>query len=316
MMTPLHFEQLHQEEWSELEIAIGSVGTQTVAKSMSLPPAPGARVALLYRRACEHLALARARAYPAYIVDRLERITEDAHQLIYHRPEVGLGRLRRVLAYEFPASVRAHRRYVAVAAAVFVLPTLIVGVLVYARPELILSVVSAETAASFEDMYSPAARVDRARADRVNRLDHVRLLHPQQHRRLVPVLRRRAVRGSRHAVLPRLQRRVRGRARRLSRRARAVVDVLLLRRHAFGVRADRHRAVRRRRAAHRPLAARAGPAAPPARARARGPGHGRPALRRRRAAHRRGLRRGVLVLGALAAAGRQVCASPRSAGPR
>jgi len=157
MMTPLRFEQLHQDEWSELEIAIGSVGTQTTAKSMSLPPVPGARVALLYRRACEHLALARSRAYPAYIVDRLERVTEDAHQLIYHRPEVGLGRLRHVLAYEFPAAVRAHRRYVAVAAAVFVLPTLIVGALVYARPELILSVVNAETAASFEGMYSPDA---------------------------------------------------------------------------------------------------------------------------------------------------------------
>jgi len=115
MMTPLRFEQLHQDEWSELEIAIGSVGTQTISKSMSLPPTRGARVALLYRRACEHLALARARAYPAYIVDRLERITEDAHQLIYHRPEVGMGRLRRVLTSEFPASVRAHRRYVAVA---------------------------------------------------------------------------------------------------------------------------------------------------------------------------------------------------------
>ena len=108
MMTPLHFEQLHKEEWSELEVAIGSVGTQTIVKSMSLPPVPGARVALLYRRACEHLALARARAYPAYIVDRLERITEDAHQLIYHRPEVGMGRLRRVLVSEFPASVRAR----------------------------------------------------------------------------------------------------------------------------------------------------------------------------------------------------------------
>ena len=126
MMTPLRFEQLHQDEWSELEIAIGSVGTQTISKSMSLPPTRGARVALLYRRACEHLALARARAYPAYIVDRLERITEDAHQLIYHRPEVGMGRLRRVLASEFPASVRAHGRYVAVAAAVFVLPMVIV----------------------------------------------------------------------------------------------------------------------------------------------------------------------------------------------
>jgi hypothetical protein len=86
MMTPLRFEQLHQDEWSELEVAIGRISTQTIVRTMAMRPVSGARIALLYRRACEHLALARARAYPAYIVDRLERITEEAHQLIYHRP--------------------------------------------------------------------------------------------------------------------------------------------------------------------------------------------------------------------------------------
>jgi uncharacterized membrane protein SpoIIM required for sporulation len=53
--------------------------------------------------------------------------------------------------------VRRQRRYVAVAAATFVLPTIVLGFLVYFRPELILSVVNSETAASFEEMYSPAA---------------------------------------------------------------------------------------------------------------------------------------------------------------
>ena len=154
MMTPLRFEQLYQDGWSELEVALGLAGAQTSAVAS---PVRGARVAVLYRRACEHLALARARAYPAYIVERLERITEEAHQRIYHRSETGMARLRLVLTREFPAAVRAHRRYVAVAAAVFLLPTLAVGLLVHARPELILSVVSAENAASFEDMYSPAA---------------------------------------------------------------------------------------------------------------------------------------------------------------
>jgi uncharacterized membrane protein SpoIIM required for sporulation len=46
---------------------------------------------------------------------------------------------------------------VAVATATFVLPTIIIGVLVYWRPELILSVVSADKVSSFEEMYSPAA---------------------------------------------------------------------------------------------------------------------------------------------------------------
>src|SRR4029077_13957405 len=44
------------------------------------------------------------------------------------------------------------------------LPTLVVGLLVHHRPELILSVVSPDTVASFEQMYSPAAEsIGRAR---------------------------------------------------------------------------------------------------------------------------------------------------------
>jgi uncharacterized membrane protein SpoIIM required for sporulation len=114
-------------------------------------------VAFLYRRTCEHLALARARAYPAYIVDRLERLTADAHQLIYHRREAGAAKLKHLIATGFPAAVRNHAGYVALAAAIFLAPTIVVALVVYWHPELILTVVSAETAASFEDMYSPAA---------------------------------------------------------------------------------------------------------------------------------------------------------------
>jgi uncharacterized membrane protein SpoIIM required for sporulation len=118
----------------------------------------------LYRRTCEHLALARARSYPSYIVDRLERITADAHQLIYQRREFGLSRLRKVIGVDFPVAVRANLKYVGVSAATFLIPALIVGVLVYRSPDLILSVVSSDTAASFEEMYSPEARsIGRAR---------------------------------------------------------------------------------------------------------------------------------------------------------
>ncbi len=47
--------------------------------------------------------------------------------------------------------------YVWVAAAIFMLPAIVMGVLVYAHPELILSVVSSDMASSFETMYSPSA---------------------------------------------------------------------------------------------------------------------------------------------------------------
>jgi uncharacterized membrane protein SpoIIM required for sporulation len=155
-MTPLRFEELYDAEWSELEgLLDGLRGRRTT------PPAgtasSGARIAELYRRACEHLALARSRAYPAYLVDRLERMTADAHQLIYQTHEVSLGQIRRLVTRDFPRAVRAQRSYVAVATMAFLGPTFVLGLLVYWRPDLILSVVDAATVSSFDDMYSPSA---------------------------------------------------------------------------------------------------------------------------------------------------------------
>jgi uncharacterized membrane protein SpoIIM required for sporulation len=163
MMTPLQFEALYESEWSELEALLGRVHGR---KRASAPDeeVSGARVAMLYRRACEHLALARARFYPAYVVDRLERLTSDAHQLIYHRREFGMRRLKELVTQDFPRAVRRQAWYVAAATAAFGLPTIVLGLLVYSQPELILSVVSSETAASFEEMYAPTAdSIGRAR---------------------------------------------------------------------------------------------------------------------------------------------------------
>jgi uncharacterized membrane protein SpoIIM required for sporulation len=128
-VTPLQFEALYHDEWAEAETLLNEL-----RGSHRRPPVSGSRLAALYRRACEQLALARARDYPVYIVDRLERITSAGHE-----------------------AVRRHRWYVALSTAVFVVPALAAGVAIYLRPELILSVTDSVTAASFEEMYSPSA---------------------------------------------------------------------------------------------------------------------------------------------------------------
>ena len=153
-MTPLQFEDTYQTEWQELADLLDRVLARNGKRDERKQPVRGERVATLYRRACEHLALARARSYPAYLVDRLEELTADAHQVIYQRRELGLKRLLRLATVEFPRAVRANAVYVWVAAAVFGLPLLATGALIYLKPELILSVVDADTAASFEEMYS------------------------------------------------------------------------------------------------------------------------------------------------------------------
>ena len=159
-MTPLQFEQLYQEGWAELEAQLNEIlrGKPIGKDAKKKTPINGERLAELYRRACEHLALARARAYPAYIQDRLDRLTADAHQVIYQHRGLGLSRVTQFFAADFPRAVRAHAVYVWIAIAVFMLPTVIIGWLVYERPELILSVESADTVATFEEMYSPDAQ--------------------------------------------------------------------------------------------------------------------------------------------------------------
>lgn len=155
-MTPLQFEALYAAEWNELETLLDRVLGRRKDRNQD-DEISGARVAALYRRACEQLALARARSYPAHLVDRLERLTSDGHQVIYVQHDVGIARVKTMLAIDFPRAVRAHAGYVAVAAALFVVPTVAVALAVYWHPELILSVVSPETASQFEEMYSPSA---------------------------------------------------------------------------------------------------------------------------------------------------------------
>lgn len=152
-MTPLQFEQLHEADWLELEDCIKQLkGSRKKRRDLQ-----GARLAQLYRRACEQLAMARERAYPAYQIDRLQKMTSDAHQAIYQQHELGLNRLAKLFTEDFPCAVRAHKNYVWLATLVFVMPTLVMGLLVYFKPELILSVVSAEQAAEFSHMYSDSA---------------------------------------------------------------------------------------------------------------------------------------------------------------
>lgn len=151
-MTPLQFERLYEKEWEELELSLERHAAAPSARSIS-----GARFTALYRRTCGHLAIARSRSYPAHLVDRLEHLTAQCHQLIYQQRELGLAWLKRMAAHDFPAAVRAHGGYVAVAALLFFAPALVLGPLVYSQPELILSLVSAETASEFDEMYSTSA---------------------------------------------------------------------------------------------------------------------------------------------------------------
>ena len=168
-MSPLKFEADYGATWSDLQAMLDlaegrtpAPGAQTGAKwtarlksrwQTQAPALDGARLAALYRRCCEHLALAQARGYPIHLTQRLESLTQRAHRLIYRQPDFGLARLKRLVLVDFPQAVRMQQRFVWSAALLFVLPMLLVGWASYRDPGFILHLLDANHVQQFDSMY-------------------------------------------------------------------------------------------------------------------------------------------------------------------
>lgn len=148
-MTPIQFEAANTHLWASLEAAL--------SKARAGKPFDGAELAAHYRRACEHLALAQARAYPLAIVARLEALTQEAHRVIYRRHDYGLARLGALILVGFPQAVRQHGWYVWVAAMALVLPAVAAGWAAFADSGFILHVMPADKADAYKAMYSDSS---------------------------------------------------------------------------------------------------------------------------------------------------------------
>ena len=98
MMTPLLFEQTYQAEWAELEASLAVLAGRDAGATIAA--VSGARVAASAARAST--SLAPGTLVSSVYVDRLERMTAEAHQVIYHRREVGSGPHTKTAGARFP----------------------------------------------------------------------------------------------------------------------------------------------------------------------------------------------------------------------
>jgi len=151
-MTPAQFEAAHAAAWDELEDLLARAEAKDSRKGRKWD---GARLAQLYRSACEQLALAQSRAYPVHLVERLESLTQGAHRLIYRTQGMQLAKLRDLALVGFPQAVRAHRGYLLAAVLLFVLPLLAAGWAAWRDPGFILHLVDAAKVQEFDAMYGP-----------------------------------------------------------------------------------------------------------------------------------------------------------------
>jgi len=160
------FEQKNASLWEELE---GLLTADTAARSS----AELLRLPWLYRRVCNHYALARSRHYSPALVAQLHDLVLRGHQRLYRRREAWLWRFLSFVGSGFPRAVRAHAACFWLATALFLLPGLLVGGFCYSQPELIYSILDEGQVADMEYMYDPANRKIGRSAERSSETDFV-----------------------------------------------------------------------------------------------------------------------------------------------
>lgn len=156
-MTPLEFERRYAPVWDRLEKLLEKIGLPVVAQPKGKDWDVSALPAL-YREACHHLALARDRSYPPFLVARLNDLVQRAHQAIYQHKTRIWSQMWHFVSVEFPELVRHNSWLLLISAIAFCLPVVALGLLTYFYPELVYSVFDPAQVTMFEQMYNPAAK--------------------------------------------------------------------------------------------------------------------------------------------------------------
>jgi uncharacterized membrane protein SpoIIM required for sporulation len=107
-------------DWDEFERLLGDG-----RRLDKLAPASIARVAALYRAVCADLMRAQAAGYGPDVVALLDGLAARGHTALYSSPPYRLRAVWELLAVDFPRTLRKHRRFLALAVALFLLPGLL-----------------------------------------------------------------------------------------------------------------------------------------------------------------------------------------------
>ena len=147
------FTAQHEAEWRRLE------GWITQGKKSAVSTAEKASVeefASLYRKCCQHLALARSRLYSFTLINRLNKIVIQSHARLYAARRNLLRDVARYILQDFPAHVRSEWRTVLTSAALFYLCMLAVVGAILIDPDMVYTVMDGNQLRQLEYMYDPA----------------------------------------------------------------------------------------------------------------------------------------------------------------
>lgn len=152
-MRQKEFEDQHHDLWRQYQ---GLVEQLEKPPRRRDPAAPSYQFPMLYRRLCNHYAVARGRHYSPGLTEQLHALVLSGHRLLYRRNSNFLWRALGFVSVGFPAAIRRHAGLFWLALVLFYGPATVMGLLCYHNDELIYSLLEPTQVAGFEQMYDPA----------------------------------------------------------------------------------------------------------------------------------------------------------------
>jgi uncharacterized membrane protein SpoIIM required for sporulation len=108
-----------------------------------------------FREISQDLNTARAHSFDPILIERLNRMVLEGHQLLYNRRDFSPGPLFDCVTRTFPRAVRTHRRGIGAACLVFYGLALFFTLLCFRFPEASYQILSESQIKTLEEMYSP-----------------------------------------------------------------------------------------------------------------------------------------------------------------
>jgi uncharacterized membrane protein SpoIIM required for sporulation len=160
-MKETQFINQRQGDWHAWDRWLSATtGRGKKAVGQTTAPLPEISIGALpsaFRQLCQDLSLARDRNYSSPLVHALHDRVLAAHQRIYGARRRARGHWLEFLVAGLPRLVRDESRFVVAAAALFFLPLLATLALLQWYPDGVYFLMSPDTVARFEEMYSPTA---------------------------------------------------------------------------------------------------------------------------------------------------------------
>lgn len=153
-MKQRNFEMRHQSTWHALATCLKRLEGGKPHKAGPTPLAV-AELPATYRQLAQQLAVARQRGYSGALLGFLNQLALRAYQQIYRAPQYRWSAVLQFLSTEFPQQVRTDIRFFWLCAALFYVPLIGMGWVVYHSPELIYTLLSPSMVADLESMYHP-----------------------------------------------------------------------------------------------------------------------------------------------------------------